>query len=137
MSRGRGQSMRHPPREGWDRQREPDEAHLLRPYSRPQSQITLQSRIEPRANLYPIDNERPQSAAPVKTNLPRLTLMTDYTMWRNAVECIIEVTGATIQQVVAQIISAMDGDTMYRAQNVLSDFKRHYGASPRRSNQHH
>ncbi|QQP55334.1 Hypothetical protein FKW44_008478 [Caligus rogercresseyi] len=45
-------------------------------------------------------------------------------MWRNAVECIIEVTGASIQQVVAQIISTMDGDTMYRAQNVLSDFQK-------------
>ncbi|QQP54536.1 Hypothetical protein FKW44_007395 [Caligus rogercresseyi] len=44
-------------------------------------------------------------------------------MWRNAVECIVEVTGASLQQTVAQIISAMDGDTMYRAQNVLTELK--------------
>ncbi|QQP31498.1 Hypothetical protein FKW44_025113 [Caligus rogercresseyi] len=63
--------------------------------------------------------------------LERLTLTTDYTMWRNAVECIIEVTGASIQQVVAQIISAMDGGTMYRARMSCPTSKRLYGARTR------
>ncbi|QQP31493.1 Hypothetical protein FKW44_025108 [Caligus rogercresseyi] len=106
----------------WDSDPEQPRANLFSPDYEPRANL-FSPDYEPRADLYPMDNERPQSAAPIKTNFPRLTLTTDYTMWRNAVECIIEVTGATIQQVVAHIISAMDGDTMYRAQTVLSDFK--------------
>ncbi|QQP54522.1 Hypothetical protein FKW44_007377 [Caligus rogercresseyi] len=77
MSRGRGQAMRNAERpsnaasSNWDDDYEP-RANLYRPD------------YEPRADLYPMDNERPQSAAPIKTNFPRLTLTTDYTMWRNA-----------------------------------------------------
>ncbi|QQP54538.1 Hypothetical protein FKW44_007399 [Caligus rogercresseyi] len=97
---------------------------MRRDSSESESCWNIGRRLPPGASdLYTIDNENPQSVAPVKTNFPRLTLTTDYTMWRNAVECIVEVTGASLQQTVAQIISTMDGDTMYRAQNVLTELK--------------
>ncbi|QQP55809.1 Hypothetical protein FKW44_000260 [Caligus rogercresseyi] len=57
-------------------------------------------------------------------------------MWRNAVECIIEVTGASIQQVVAQSSPRWMGTLCTGPRMSCQTSKRHFGASTRRSNQH-
>ncbi|QQP48909.1 Hypothetical protein FKW44_009380, partial [Caligus rogercresseyi] len=71
--------------------------------------------------LAPMEGTNHPSNSGGSKTIPKLTSTTDFTVWRNIVECMLGICENTFLQNVFLIIGAMDEATHYRAQNIVSD----------------